>query len=110
MISPFFILQNLSLGLGGFHLFRLRAALHSRQSRVRDDLRYQVNRPNGVIITRNDIIDLVGIAVGIDNRDDRDTRPARFRYRYLLFSSLPFFAAKLSVWSINTTAQTREIQ
>src|SRR6185312_2873029 len=44
---------------------------------IGDDARQQADGTDGVVVTRNRVLHLVGVAVGVEDRDDRDTELAR---------------------------------
>ena len=46
--------------------------------RVSDGFHVEFDRPNRVIVTGNDVIDTIGITIGIDNTYDRNTELIRF--------------------------------
>ena len=64
--------------LDGFALFRLLVTLDEALRRgIRNDAGKQSNRANRVIITRDGVLHLVRVAVGVENGDDGDAKLVR---------------------------------
>jgi hypothetical protein len=72
-------------GQGGFHRSHRSAQIDARrglaggqtvQNRIRDQVAVQLQGARGVIVTRDRIGDAVWIAVGVQDRDDRDVQLA----------------------------------
>ncbi len=60
------------------------AALDAVDGGARDEIRVERQRAAGVVVAGHHEVDAVGIAVGVDDGDDRDIELARFRNRDLL--------------------------
>ena len=76
-----------------FSLFRLcfnlkLLALLAFQNGVRHGLGDQLDRADGVVVAWDDIVDLVRIAVGVNDRNDRDTQLASLGNRVLLLAGV----------------------
>ena len=66
----------------------LRDALLAGLDAVGDHARDQAARADRVVVPRNRIVGLVGIAVRVDERDDRHAEPARLAHRELLLAQV----------------------
>ncbi len=59
-------------------LFGLLVALdEALGGSIRDDAGQQADRADGVVVTRDRVLNLVGVAVGVEDRDDRDAQLVR---------------------------------
>ena len=71
----------LALALETGPLFLLAEDVVTLRHDVADGLRDQRARPDRVIVAGDDVVDPVGIAVGVDEPDDRDAQPLGLAHR-----------------------------
>ena len=62
-------------GLFGHRRFALAAARNHRVGNARHE---QLHRAQRIVVARDDVVDLIGIAVGVDDADHRNLQLARF--------------------------------
>ena len=62
-------------------MYLSRRCLFSFLDSVRNRCYVKANRPNRIVVTRNDVVDSVRVTVGVDNAENRNPQLVRFAYR-----------------------------